>query len=191
MLQENGEKLLELYKGHTAISVSAATSLSVYNLLKVQGFTIRKQSSLEKLHIGNNYISALRMASRTQCSVVHLIDFDRALHWIKRFPRELRDVVKMLPNYQGYVSFVRTNRSFQSHPQVQLSTETVANTIALEHKYFISTIEVEGLELETPDQYQKEITQSGYTAWLHEFESLPEWKKRVALLEKSTKVLIK
>jgi hypothetical protein len=184
--------------------------------------------------VGANYLAVLKMATKSSNEHIHLLDFDRALHWVKRFPRELRDVIAILPTYKGYVSFVRTSRAFKSHPQTQKATEKIINIIAsevagitidimsgsfgfqkslaqkiikeakrrdygiyaetlliaLRYRYLIATIEVEGLEWETPDQFKKNIQQEGYAAWLHEFESLPEWKKRVTLLEHSTDVLI-
>jgi len=234
LLQEQGEALIKLYKGNAFISVSASTNPTIINLLKNQGFHVHKQSKLESSSVSANYLAVLKMATKTSNKHIHLLDFDRALHWVKRFPRELRDVIQILPTYKGYVSFIRTSRAFQSHPQTQRTTETIVNTIAseiagvtidimsgsfgfykslaqkiikeakrkdygiyaetlhiaLQHKYLISTIEVEGLEWETPDQFKESIQQKGYTAWLHEFESLSEWKKRVTLIENSTNVLI-
>ena len=234
LLQEQGEVLLKLYKGDAFISVSFTTNPAIITVLKKQGFQIRKQTKTENSSVAANYGAALKMTSKTANKHIHLLDFDRALHWVKRFPRELRDVIAILPTYKGYVSFVRTPRAFQSHPQTQRDTETIINAIAsevagmtvdimsgsfgfqktlaqkiikeakrndygiyaetlliaLRHKYLIATIEVEGLEWETPDQFKDSIQQEGYTAWLHDFESLPEWKKRVALLENSADVLI-
>ena len=57
------------------------------------------------------------------------------------------------------------------------------------NKVQINTMEVEGLEWETPDQFKDKIEQEGYSAWLNNFESLPEWEKRVKLIEDSTDVL--
>lgn len=234
LLQEQGGALLKLYKGNAFISISAKTNPAIISLLQKQGFHIRKQTKTENPSVGANYLAVLRMVTKTSNKHIHLVDFDRALHWTKRFPRELRDAIEILPSYNGYVSFVRTPRAFQSHPQTQRTTETIINTIAsevagvtvdimsgsfgfhktlaqkiikeakrkdygiyaetlliaLRHRYLIATIEVEGLEWETPDQFKENIQQEGYTAWLHEFESLPEWKKRVSLLEKSAEVLI-
>src|SRR3989344_2664975 len=61
--------------------------------------------------------------------------------------------------------------------------------VALKNKVQINTMEVEGLEWETPDQFKDKIEQEGYSAWLNEFESLPEWQRRVKLIEDSTNVL--
>lgn len=54
----------------------------------------------------------------------------------------------------------------------------------------INTLMTEGLEWETPDQYTDKIRKEGYSDWLDEFMSLPEWKRRIELMEKNTEVLI-
>ena len=61
--------------------------------------------------------------------------------------------------------------------------------VALKHKAQINTIEVEGLEWETPDQFRELIEKEGYAKWLNDFQSLSEWEKRVKLIEDSTEVL--
>jgi hypothetical protein len=53
--------------------------------------------------------------------------------------------------------------------------------ISLKHSFKINTIEVEGLEWETPDAYRGEINKVGYTQWLNNFQSLEEWEKRLTL----------
>jgi hypothetical protein len=42
--------------------------------------------------------------------------------------------------------------------------------------------EVEGQEWETPDRFQQAIKEKGYEAWLAEFQTTNEWKRRVELL---------
>lgn len=44
-------------------------------------------------------------------------------------------------------------------------------------------IEVEGLEWETPDKFQVEISEIGYDGWLKKFQSPEEWKKRVNFVQ--------
>ena len=53
--------------------------------------------------------------------------------------------------------------------------------IPLRHGIKINTIEVEGLEWETPDQYKEEINKVGYTQWLNNFQSLEELEKKLTL----------
>jgi hypothetical protein len=45
----------------------------------------------------------------------------------------------------------------------------------------IGSIEVEGLEWETPDQFRDKINTVGYLTWLKNFQSLKEWEKRLTL----------
>ena len=51
--------------------------------------------------------------------------------------------------------------------------------LALKTRY----IEVEGLEWESPDRFQPEISKVGYNEWLREFQSPEEWKKRVQFVQ--------
>jgi len=235
LLAEKGEALLKLYKKNGAVSLSSTTSPEIIALLKKQGFITSVQRKDLSMPLGNNYLSAMKLALSTNAQFIHVVDFDRALHWMKRFPRELRDVQALLPSCQEFTSFVRTKRAFETHPNIQRSTEQIVNSIASEvagvdvdimsgsfgferslaknvitevkqkdhgiyaeflriaikHKVLISTIEVEGLEWETPDQFQNEIRQKGYAEWLQQFESLAQWGKRVKLVEDSADVLIK
>src|SRR5690606_24683915 len=55
----------------------------------------------------------------------------------------------------------------------------------------INSLITEGLEWETPDQYQDKIRKEGYSDWLEEFMSLPEWKRRVELMERNVIELTK
>jgi hypothetical protein len=45
----------------------------------------------------------------------------------------------------------------------------------------IARHEVEGLEWETPDQYAAEIARLGYAAWLEQFQSALQWRRRVEM----------
>lgn len=235
LLKVCGEDLLQQYGGNAVVSISPSTSPQIVSLLREQQFiTVRQRENAAK-NIGNNYLNALRFSFTLKTKYVHLIDFDRALHWISRFPRELRDVLNIFLTCQDFISFVRTKRAFETHPNIQRSTEAVINAIAsevagvdidimsgsfgfdkhlakkiisevkqkdygiyaeflrvaLKNKSLISTIEVEGLEWETPDQFKDEIRQKGYTGWLQEFESLAQWGKRIDLVEDSAGILTK
>jgi len=62
--------------------------------------------------------------------------------------------------------------------------------LAKENNIQINSLMTEGLEWETPDQYEDKIQKEGYSDWLDEFMSLPEWKRRIELMEKNTEVLL-
>ncbi len=51
-------------------------------------------------------------------------------------------------------------------------------------------VEVEGLEWETPDRFQDEISEKGYDTWLEHFQSAREWEKRVKLMKECLLELI-
>jgi hypothetical protein len=233
LLKLYGEKLVNLYSKQAAIGVTPKTTSKTVDLLESLGFKIQIQDENTGLELGDNYRLALKLGLKFKTPYIHLLDFDRALHWAHRFPNELRDVINYIPSYSGFLSFIRTRRAFESHPLIQRTTETTVNAIAsevaktdvdimsgsfafdrklaedivkeskrkdfgiyaeflmvaLKNKAHINTMEVEGLEWETPDQFKDKIEQEGYSAWLNNFESLPEWEKRVKLIENSTDVL--
>lgn len=62
----------------------------------------------------------------SDCTYIHLCDFDRVLHWIEFHPAELKAVLDWLPTYD-FVVLGRTKQAFQSHPRVQRHTERIIN----------------------------------------------------------------
>lgn len=232
IIKKHAKALLKAYNGKCFISVSEQTVTHTTKLLEEAGFHLSHYRYGH--YVGKNYKKALEFSLEGNTSHIQFIDLDRALHWINRFPDELIATIENIPSYDGYLSFVRTRKAFDSHPLTQRTTETVINAIAsehankdvdimsgafalerhltkeiikdikrndfgiyaeildlaLKHEGEIHTIEVDGLEWETPDQYTEKIKQEGYIAWLDEFMSLPEWKKRFTLMEHSAQVLL-
>jgi hypothetical protein len=230
ILEKHGNKLKEIYSSHIAISVTSKTSQKTKDLLLELGFNTQVS---EEGSIGKDYRNAVSLALTLNTSFIHLLDFDRALHWVENFFEELKEVEEKMVNYSGYVCFVRSKKAFETHPITQRSTETAVNAIASEvagmgvdimsgslgmerklaelfvseskrddfgfyaepliiakkHEFQIHTIEVDGLEWETPDQYKEQIEKYGYSGWLTRFQSLSEWEKRVKLLDETTQVL--
>ncbi len=228
-IKKYGRALKKIYKGNVCVAVTTETNPDVVTELKRLAFIV----SSEHKNVADNYRHAIKMGIELDAAYIHQIDFDRALHWVRRFPNELRDVAEVAPSYTGLLSFIRTKRAFETHPEIQRSTENVVNDIAsqvagikidimsgsygferrlaqkiviegkrndfgfyaefliiaLKHKFQINTLEVEGLEWETPDQYRDIIERKGYSKWLSEFTSLSEWEKRVKLLEESANAL--
>lgn len=229
----NDRKLNKIFDNFFIASVTENTSPKTFNALKEMGISYSILPKEANNTLGNNYRNAIRLGIEKNVSHILLMDFDRSLHWARRFPEELEKVREDLISLSGFTSFVRSRRAFESHPQTQRATETTINAIAseltktdvdimsgafgmdikfaeyilktskrndygfyaemlevaLKNNIKINTLEVEGLEWETPDQYKDKIDKEGYSQWLSEFESLPEWEKRVKLIEKSTEVL--
>jgi len=230
---KNGVKLNAFFNNLVIVSTTENTSEKTIKALNNTRLNYSFLSEEIENTLGNNYRNAIKLGLEKNSSHILLLDFDRALHWTRRFAQELEEIKNKLLSLNGFTSFVRTRRAFESHPLMQRSTETTINAIAsevakkdidimsgafgmdrnfaetvlkfskrddfgfyaeileiaLKNNTTIDTIEVEGLEWETPDQYKDKINKEGYSQWLSEFESLSEWEKRVKLIEKSTEVL--
>lgn len=228
-----GSKLNDIVENSFVASVTKNSSKKIFSALEKSELNYKILPLEIENTLGNNYRNAIRLGLEKNTTHVLLVDFDRSLHWVRRFPLELEQIKKTLDNLKGFTSFVRSRRAFESHPLTQRATETTINAIAselakkdidimsgafgldknfaevllksssrndfgfyaeileiaLKNNIQINTVEVEGLEWETPDQYKDKIEKEGYSQWLNEFESLPEWEKRVKLIEKSTEVL--
>lgn len=64
-------------------------------------------------------------------------------------------------------------------------------TIAWQSARSPGYLEVEGLEWETPDRFQKEIGKIGYDEWLAKFQTQAEWERRIKVMEDSISSLLK
>ncbi|MBA3643645.1 MAG: hypothetical protein H0W59_06210 [Chloroflexia bacterium] len=73
---------------------------------------------------------ALQAAAEAGHAAMLACDFDRWLHWVDRFPEELREVPERLARRRPavwYACLGRTARAFASHPPVQRATEGATN----------------------------------------------------------------
>jgi hypothetical protein len=76
---------------------------------------------------------ALRTAFQAGEASFLYCDFDRWLHWVGRFPAELRDLPAALAGRRPrpwYACLGRTRRAFQTHPYVQRVAEGATNRAA-------------------------------------------------------------
>jgi hypothetical protein len=80
---------------------------------------------------GPLYRLALRRASVVGAGHVHYVDFDRALHWIRRAPRELAAVLRAARSH-ALVLLGRTAKAHRSHHRPLHATEVVANRLFAE-----------------------------------------------------------
>lgn len=78
---------------------------------------------------GQSRREALSPALDAGYQVVHYCDLDRVLHWVAKYPDELRQTVKTVRR-DGYTILGRTKRAMDTHPAAQLLTETLTNKIA-------------------------------------------------------------
>ncbi len=77
---------------------------------------------------GPLYRLALRGALRTKPAAVHYLDFDRALHWLRVAPRELRAVLRVALRHPALV-VGRSEQAHASHHRPLWATEVVANRL--------------------------------------------------------------
>jgi hypothetical protein len=76
---------------------------------------------------------ALRTAFQAGAASFLYCDFDRWLHWVGRFPDELRDLPAALAGRRPrpwYACLGRTRRAFRTHPYVQRVAEGATNRAA-------------------------------------------------------------
>lgn len=121
-----------IYEDQIAVSVSEVTASRDINALLSLGIRLHAQRENSGVHIGNNYRLALKKSMEFNSPAIHMLDFDRALHWIKRFPKELAEVRKELVTTPGLVLYARTKRAFETHPNIQKLSENTVNAIASE-----------------------------------------------------------
>src|SRR5437868_3423421 len=116
--------LATAYRG-IAVAASPPTSTRVVALLESAGVYAGPVATNLR---GPLYRSSLRAALATGAARVHYLDFDRALHWVRRAPRELRAVVRLAARHPVLV-VGRTAKAHRSHHVPLWSTEVLANRL--------------------------------------------------------------
>jgi hypothetical protein len=111
------------------VVVTKATSSTVVEALGTSGWTLVTPKS----NVGVEYISdsrrrVLRASLDAGSDFMQLIDMDRALHWARNYPSELREVVGTIPGH-SFLIIGRTKRAFETHPRNQVDTEALANKV--------------------------------------------------------------
>src|SRR5436309_12233483 len=127
-LRRDIERLLPwlqaLYRG-VAVATSPPTDARVTALLLHAG---AHAGTPPTNHRGPLYRLALRRALATGAPRIHYVDFDRALHWVRRAPRELAAVLRAARRHPVLV-LGRTEKAHRSHHVPLYATEAVANRL--------------------------------------------------------------
>lgn len=105
-----------------AVAVSPPTDPRLRDLLAAHGADAGSPPGDRR---GPLYRRALRRALSSGASRVHYLDFDRALHWIARRPRELDRVLAAARRHPALL-IGRTPRAHASHHQALVDTEATA-----------------------------------------------------------------
>jgi hypothetical protein len=117
-------RLASLYAA-VAVTTSPPTSSRVVDALAAAGLYAGTPPRNTR---GPLYRMAVRAAVGTGAPAVHYIDFDRALHWLRVAPRELRAVLRLARRH-AVVLVGRTEPAHRSHHRPLWATETVANRL--------------------------------------------------------------
>lgn len=109
---------------------SGSTHPNMLNLLREHGTTVhvdeRRSASIDQ--IGEVRRKTLRVGLSAGTSHLQMCDFDRALHWVAHYPRELETVIADIPNYDLLI-LGRTGRAWATHPPFQAETEPLFNKV--------------------------------------------------------------
>lgn len=127
LVEKYSKKLLAIFGGQNAVSVTQQTSKKTVKALEKAGFNIFWG---DNNHQGGNYRGAIKGGLATSAWHLHLTDMDRALHWAMTYPDELAKTVGEVGKRHGLVLMNRSKRAFATHPIAQTSTETLTNKTA-------------------------------------------------------------
>lgn len=108
-----------------AVATSPPTSSRVIDLLQAEGIHAGTPPANTR---GPLYRMSVRGALRARPSAVHYLDFDRALHWLRSAPREMRAVVRLSRAHRALL-LGRTDAAHASHHRPLWATEVVANRL--------------------------------------------------------------
>ncbi len=129
MIEAHLPALVALYAAVAAFC-SGSTHPTIVGLLRDQGVTVEvdRRSTAGIEQIGEVRRSTLRMGLQAGASHLQMCDFDRALHWVAHYPRELEAILTAIPDYDLLV-LGRTARAWATHPPYQAETEPLFNKV--------------------------------------------------------------
>ncbi len=109
---------------------SQDTDSVVLDLLRQQGALVEVdgEESAGILGIGAVRRRTIHAGLKAGTSHLQMCDFDRILHWVAAYPRELETVVAAIPNHDLLV-LGRTERAWATHPPYQSKTEPLFNRV--------------------------------------------------------------
>jgi hypothetical protein len=117
-------RLRALYAA-VVVTTSPPTSPRLVDLLRAEGLFAGTPPANTR---GPLYRMAVRAALATGAPAVHYVDFDRALHWLRVAPRELRAVLRLSRRHPVLV-VGRTEQAHASHHRPLWATELLANRL--------------------------------------------------------------
>ncbi|MEM7132659.1 MAG: hypothetical protein AAF702_40530 [Chloroflexota bacterium] len=117
---------------HIVADVSPETHPDVVGLLRVHCTEMEQNErdwSPERIVLAGKFRrNLMALGLRTDSSFLMYCDGDRFLHWLEHYPDELAAVIKRIPEHD-FTVLGRTERAFQTHPDVQYDTERIINKV--------------------------------------------------------------
>ena len=124
LIEEVGEKLRRSFNS-VSVAHTPKTHPETISLLEERGYPTFKAKDT----VVNCYQTSLNQSLKSKTSDIFYCDLDRALHWIRNYPKELEALIK--PSiHTDFVLIGRTKRAFDTHPETQTITEGIGNTLA-------------------------------------------------------------
>ena len=108
-----------------AVATSPPTSARIAGILSEAGMHAGTTATNRR---GPLYRLSIRAALAGGTARVHYLDFDRALHWLARAPRELRAALRLARRHPVLV-LGRTAKAHRSHHVPLWATETLVNRL--------------------------------------------------------------
>jgi hypothetical protein len=137
---EPDERLASMIEAHLPALAACYTALAarcspdthptILNLLRRHGASVHvgegRSGGIDT--IGEVRREAIRAGLQAGTSHLQMCDFDRAIHWVARYPRELVEVIAEIPQHDLLV-LGRTARAWATHPPYQAETEPLFNKV--------------------------------------------------------------
>jgi hypothetical protein len=115
--------------GDIAVYANAATAPHALKHLTQHGVRVRAEAVEEGFSvIGQFRRAAVELALQGPCPFMIYCDFDRILHWMEFYPKELQRVAQHITQHD-FTILGRTPRAFATHPRIQRDTEAIINHV--------------------------------------------------------------
>jgi hypothetical protein len=124
MVEKLGDHLKALFES-AIVAYTPQTHPDAVTLLEKKGYMVYKAGD----SVISCYQIALSKAIDNDVNTLFYCDLDRALHWIKSYPDELKQILDT-PIENDFTMIGRTKRALETHPETQILTEAIGNMVA-------------------------------------------------------------
>ena len=151
LIDEQCEELTGLFDS-SHVAYTPTTHSKTVQALADRGFEVQEAEA----SVLDCYRTAFRMAIRPGVDNIFYCDLDRALHWVKSYPDELKALAKSQSD-SDFTIVGRTKRAFGTHPETQTITEGLGNLLASRALGFSDTRDVLGVTYMITSRLAKQV----------------------------------